>query len=93
MTGPRHIASDTSGLVYVTDPTNNRVLIFTDPNSSLTPPANAPAILPPGPVEFSPGSLRESLHGGDWGHQYRPGRLRAFPDYNTLASTTNPPAR
>ena len=33
MSGPHHISSDTSGLVYVADTGNNRVLIFSDPHS------------------------------------------------------------
>ena len=41
MSAPHHIACDTSGQIYVTDTGNNRVLIFSDPASSLTPLANA----------------------------------------------------
>jgi len=33
MNSPHHISSDTSGLVYVADTGNNRVLIFADPHS------------------------------------------------------------
>jgi uncharacterized protein (TIGR03437 family) len=48
MNSPHHIACDTSGLIYVADTVNNRVLIFSDPNSSLTPQANAnPALTLP----------------------------------------------
>lgn len=42
---PHHIASDTSGQVYVTDYSNGRVQIFSDPNNPLTPSASASANL------------------------------------------------
>jgi len=45
MNSPHHIACDTNGQVYVTDPGNSRVQIFADPNNSLTPPASADPIL------------------------------------------------
>ena len=85
MTGPRHIASDTSGLVYVTDPTNNRVLIFTDPNSSLTPPANAPAILTLGGLSSPQGVYVNPSTGEIWVTNTGQGACVRFPDYNTLA--------
>jgi uncharacterized protein (TIGR03437 family) len=40
---PHHISSDTSGLVYVADTGNNRVLIFGDPHSPGTSPTGATA--------------------------------------------------
>jgi uncharacterized protein (TIGR03437 family) len=41
LNSPHHIACDTSGQVYVADSGNNRVVIFSDPNSPLTPATNA----------------------------------------------------
>ena len=45
LNGPHHIASDTSGQLYVADAGNNRVLIFPDPNNSGTPSASSQANL------------------------------------------------
>jgi uncharacterized protein (TIGR03437 family) len=45
LSSPHHIAADTNGQVYVTDPGNGRVQIFADPNNPLTPAASADAIL------------------------------------------------
>ena len=39
--GPHHISSDSSGQLYVADTSNNRVLIFADPNNPQTPTAGA----------------------------------------------------
>jgi DNA-binding beta-propeller fold protein YncE len=35
LNSPHHIAADTNGQVYVTDPGNSRVQIFADPNNPL----------------------------------------------------------
>jgi uncharacterized protein (TIGR03437 family) len=48
LNGPYHIASDTSGQLYVADINNNRVLIFPDPNNPLTPRAGAHSNIPGG---------------------------------------------
>jgi uncharacterized protein (TIGR03437 family) len=45
LNSPHHIAADTNGQVYVTDPGNSRVQIFGDPNNPLTPPNSADPIL------------------------------------------------
>ena len=45
LNSPHHIATDTNGQVYVTDPGNSRVQIFGDPNNVLTAPASADPIL------------------------------------------------
>lgn len=45
LNAPHHISSDSSGQLYVADTTNNRVLIFPDPNNPQTPVAGATANL------------------------------------------------
>jgi len=63
---PHHIATDSSGQVYVTDAGNGRVQIFSDPNNPLTPGASASAILSIPNLNFPRGIFVNPSTGEIW---------------------------
>jgi uncharacterized protein (TIGR03437 family) len=94
---PRHIASDTSGRVYVVDSGNNRVQIFPDPHSPITPAQGAQATLSITDSLNSPrGIYVSSLTGQIWVTDTNNNRVKQYPRFDQLplnpAATTVIPA-
>jgi len=83
---PRHIAADTSGRLYVADTGNNRILIFDDPNSPLTPPAGdiAPLALTQG-IRTPSGVYVNPATGEVWVANSGSGTVVRYPIYDTLS--------
>jgi uncharacterized protein (TIGR03437 family) len=95
---PRHISADTDGLLYVVDSGNNRVQIFPDPNSSLTPAQGAQASLTITDNLNSPRGIYVSpLTGQIWVTDTNNDRVKQYPRFDQLqvnpaAATTIPAA-
>jgi len=95
---PRHISADTDGMVYVVDSANNRLQIFTDPNSSLTPATGAQATLSITDNLNSPRGVYVSpLTGQIWVTDTNNNRVKQYPRFDQLqlnpaAATTIPAA-
>jgi uncharacterized protein (TIGR03437 family) len=82
LNSPHHIAADTNGYVYVTDPGNSRVQIFGDPNNSLTAPASADPILSLEPLSGPQGIFVNQSTGEIW---VTTGTTAVrYPKYDTL---------
>jgi uncharacterized protein (TIGR03437 family) len=79
---PHHIACDTDGQVYVTDPGNSRVEVFSDPNNPLTSSAGADAILTVPNLSNPQGIFVSQLTGEIW---ITTGTTATrYPKYDTL---------
>jgi uncharacterized protein (TIGR03437 family) len=95
---PRHIASDTDGLVYVVDSANSRVQIFTDPNGAITPTEGAQATLSITDNLNSPRGVYVSpITGQIWITDTNNNRVKQYPRFDQLqlnpaAATTIPAA-
>jgi uncharacterized protein (TIGR03437 family) len=95
---PRHISADTDGIVYVVDSGNNRVQIFTDPNSALTPTTGAQATLTITDNLNSPRGVYVSpITGQIWVTDTNNNRVKQYPRFDQLqlnpaAATTIPAA-
>ena len=98
LTQPRHISADTDGMVYVVDSGNNRVQIFTDPNSALTPTTGAQATLSITDNLNSPRGVYVSpITGQIWVTDTNNNRVKQYPRFDQLqlnpaAATTIPAA-
>ena len=82
MSAPHHLATDTSGLIYVTDSANGRVLVFTSAADPNTPPNGAHAF------SFSAGAAEgifvNSVTGEIWVTDSSSNVVRKFPRYDLL---------
>ncbi len=86
LNGPHHISADTSGRLYVADTGNNRILIFDDPNSGLTPIEgdSAPVALTQG-IQ-TPFSVYVNPSTGEvWVANSGQGAVVRYPLYDTLS--------
>jgi uncharacterized protein (TIGR03437 family) len=82
MSAPHHLATDTSGLIYVTDSGNSRVLVFTSAADPNTPPGGARAF------SFSAGASEgifvNSITGEIWVTDFSGNIVRKYPRYDQL---------
>jgi uncharacterized protein (TIGR03437 family) len=82
---PRHISADTDGLVYVVDSANNRVQIFPDPHSAITPTEGAQALLSITDSLNSPRGVYVSpLTGQIWVTDTNNNRVKQYPRFDQL---------
>jgi uncharacterized protein (TIGR03437 family) len=86
LSAPHHIAADTSGRLYVADTGNNRILIFDDPNSALTPTGgdSAPVALTQG-ISQPFGVYVNPSTGEVWVANSGQGAVVRYPLYDTLS--------
>jgi len=86
LNAPHHIAADTSGRLYVADTGNNRILIFDDPNSTLTPAGgdSAPVSLTQG-ISQPLGVYVNPSTGEVWVANSGQGAVVRYPLYDTLS--------
>ncbi|HUA60992.1 MAG TPA: hypothetical protein VML19_19670 [Verrucomicrobiae bacterium] len=96
LSSPRGLACDTFGRPYVADTANNRVLIFSDPNSPSTPATGAQATLPVTGFNAPAGVFVNATTGEIWVADFNNGRAIDYPQYDLLqfnaGSTTTIPA-
>lgn len=85
LNGPRHIAADTSGRLYVADTGNNRVLIFNDPNSPFTPTAGDAAPVALTGLNKPLGVYVNQNTGEVWVANTGAGTVVRYPLYDTLS--------
>ena len=91
LSAPHHISSDTSGRLYVADTGNNRILIFDDPNSQLTPTTGdfAPVALTQG-INQPFGVYVNPATGEVWVANSNQGAVVRYPLYDTLSQNQTP---
>ena len=87
MSNPHHLSSDTSGLIYVADSGNGRVMVFTAAANSTTPPGGAHAF-------FFPASSVEGIfvnpNTGEIWVTDTGGAVRKYPRYDQLVFNPAP---
>jgi uncharacterized protein (TIGR03437 family) len=82
MNGPRHVAADSSGRLYVADTRNNRVMIFGDPHDPNTASAGANALLTITTGLSAPRGIYVSLLTGEiWVADTGNGRSLRYPSF------------
>ena len=86
LNAPHHIATDSSGQVYVTDTGNSRVQIFGDPNNPLTTGVNANANLSLPNLSYPQAIFVNQTTGEVWVSGATSGNASAvrYPKYDTL---------
>ena len=92
LSSPRGISADTNGRPYVADTSNNRVLIFADPNNPSTPTTGSQATLPIPSLNAPTGVFVNSTTGEIWVADYNNARAIKYPQYDLLqfnAGTTS----
>ena len=84
LNSPRGIAADTDGRLYVADTGNNRLLVFSDPNSPATPATGSQATLTVGGFNAPDGVFVNSTTGQIWVADFNNGRTIGYPQYDLL---------
>jgi uncharacterized protein (TIGR03437 family) len=89
LSGPRHIASDSSDRLYVCDTNNNRVLVFT--NASKSPSGASAALSLPG-ISQPEGIAVSSATGESWITNTGGNQVLRYPEFTALQLNPQPTA-
>jgi uncharacterized protein (TIGR03437 family) len=89
LNGPRHIASDTSDFLYVTDTYNGRLLVFANASKSVN--GASAALQVPG-LNSPEGVAVSTITGDIWVANTNQSQLLQFPAFQTLLATNQPTA-
>jgi uncharacterized protein (TIGR03437 family) len=81
---PQHVASDTSGRVYVADSGNGRVLVFDDPHSTRTTATGSTGIYAIGGLNAPQGVYVSPATGEIWVTNTRNSTVVKYPEFSTL---------
>ena len=90
LNSPHHIATDTSGQLYVADTGNNRIEIFGDPNSSGTAATAQPSVLTLTNLNSPEGIYVNPTTGEIWVTNTKSGTAVRYPKFETLLFNQTP---
>ncbi len=89
LSSPRHIASDSSGRVYIADTGNNRIQIFRDPHSTYTPSSGDSATFSITSLSAPRGVFVNPATGEIWVANTTNGTCLKYADFDTLTGASS----